>query len=163
MTIQFGHQCLAEAHHLTFAFAFWIEVRTPFATAHRQGCQGVFKGLFKAEEFQNREVYGRVEAHPAFERPDSRAELDAPCAVHLNLITVVYPHHAELNDALRFNQSFQQGKLTIARVLLEERPEGRHDFAYGLSKLGLVWVALLNMSQEGIKGASLVHKYKYLL
>ena len=103
MTIEFGHQRLAEAHHFAFAFAFRIEVRTAFTAAHRQGGQGIFEGLFEAEEFENRAVYRRVEAHSPFVRPNRRTELHAPCAVNLYLITVVYPHDAELNNTLRLN------------------------------------------------------------
>ncbi|CSG70606.1 Uncharacterised protein [Shigella sonnei] len=56
MTIKLGHQRLAKTHHFTFAFSFRIEIAAAFTTAHRQGSQGIFEGLFKAEEFENGKV-----------------------------------------------------------------------------------------------------------
>ncbi len=162
MTVQFGHQRLAEAHHFAFAFAFRIKIAAAFTAAHRQGGEGIFKGLFKAEELQDRQVNRRVETHPALEWTNRRAELDTPGAVDLHLITVVNPHYAELDHALGFNQAFKQRHLTVARVLFQEWPEGGHHFTYGLSKFALMWVTLLNAVQKGFKRARLVHIDKFL-
>ena len=108
MTEQFGHQGLAKTHHFAFAFAFWIEIAPAFTSAHRQRGEGVFKSLLEAKEFQDRQVYRRMETHAAFVRTNRRAKLYTPCAVNLYLITIVQPDHAELDHALRFNQTFQQ-------------------------------------------------------
>ena len=127
MTIQFGHQRLAETHDFAVALAFRIEIAAAFTAAHRQGGQGVFEGLFKAKEFQNRQVYGGVKTHTALVRADGGVELHAPCAVNLNLVTVINPNDAELDSTLRFNQTFQQIHLAIARIFLKEGPQGGHD------------------------------------
>ncbi|MNV24720.1 hypothetical protein D3C71_1157930 [compost metagenome] len=163
MAIKLGHQRLAETHHFAFAFAFRVEIAAAFTAAHWQGGQRVFKGLLKAEELQDRQVHGRVEAHSAFERTNRGTELDAPRAVHLHLIFVVHPHHAELNHTFGFNQAFKQGHLTITRVFFKERPKGGHDFPNGLGKLALMRVALLNVGKKRFQRACLIHRYKNLL
>ena len=53
MTIELCHESLAEFHHLIIALAADREVRTAFATAHRQGGEGILECLLKAKEFQN--------------------------------------------------------------------------------------------------------------
>ena len=148
MAEQFGHQRLAETHHFTFAFTFRVEVTPALTTAHRQRGEGIFKGLLEAEEFQDRQVYGRVETHTAFVRTNGRAKLYAPRAVDLHLIAIVQPNYAELDHALRFNQTFQQRHLTITRVLLKKGPQRRHYLTNGLRELGLIRVALLHMVEK---------------
>ena len=108
MAEQFGHQRLAETHDFAFAFPFRIEIAPAFTPAHWQGGEGIFKRLLEAKEFQDRQVHGRVETHTAFVWANGRAKLHAPCAVDLHLIAVVQPDYAELDHALRFNQTFQQ-------------------------------------------------------
>jgi len=163
VAIELGHQRLAEAHHFAIALAFRIEIAAAFPAAHRQGGQGVFEGLLEAKEFENRQVNRRVETHPAFIRADGRVELHAPRAVDLDLIAVIHPHHAELDHALRFHQTFQQSKLTIARIFLKERPQGGHHLPDGLSKFGLMRIALLNAGEKAFQSARLIHRYKFPL
>ncbi|MNE50744.1 hypothetical protein D3C80_1453370 [compost metagenome] len=104
-----------------------------------------------------------METHPALKRADSGVKLDAPCTVNLHLITIVNPHHAELNDALRFNQALKQGHLTITRVFFKKRPQRGHDFTNGLRELALMRVAALNMGKKRFQSACLIHRYKNLL
>ena len=122
MTVQLGHQRLAETHYFTLAFAFRIKIRATFPAAHRQCGQGIFQCLLKAEEFEDGEVYGRMEAHTAFERADSRAELHTPCTVYLHLTLIVNPGHAELNYALRLNKAGEQVLIAVLRILFKEWP-----------------------------------------
>ena len=163
VAIQFGHQRLAETHHFAIAFAFRIEVAAAFTAAHWQGGQSVFEGLFKTEEFQNRQVYGGVETHTALIRADGGVELHAPGAVNLNLIAVINPNDAELDSTLRFNQTFQQIHLTIARIFLKKWPQGGHHLADCLSKFSLIWIALLNAGEKTFQSARLIHRYKFPL
>ena len=90
MAIQLGHQRLAESHDLALAFALRIEIGAAFAAAHRQGGQRVLEGLLKTEEFQDRQIYRRVEAHAALVRADGRVELYAEGAVDLHLAAIVH-------------------------------------------------------------------------
>jgi hypothetical protein len=104
-----------------------------------------------------------VETHAALIRADGRVELHAPRAVNLNLIAVVHPDDAELDSTLWFNQTFQQRKLTIARIFLKERPQGGHHLPDGLSKFGLMRIALLNAGEKAFQSARLIHRYKFPL
>ncbi len=144
MAIQFGHQRLAKPHDLAVAFPFRIKIAAAFAAAHGQCGQGILEGLLKAEEFKNGQVNRRVETHPAFIRADSRVELNAPCPVNLHLVTIVHPDNPKLDHAFRFNQTFQQRIVAIARVLLDKRPQSGHHLANGLRELNLVWIARSN-------------------
>ena len=108
MAIELRHQRLTETHHFAFALAFRIEIAAAFTAAHRQRGQRIFKRLLEAEEFQDREVNGRMKTHPALIRADGGIKLYAPGTVNLHLITIVHPHHAELDHAFWLNQTFQQ-------------------------------------------------------
>ena len=160
MAPELGHQRLTETHHFTFAFPLRIEVTPAFPAAHRQGGERVFKRLLKAEEFQDRQVHGRVETHAALKRADGGVKLHAPGAVDLDLIAVIHPGHAELDHPFWLNQTFQQRQLTITRVFFKERPQGGHHFTNGLSELALMRVALLNMGKKAFQRACLIHRYK---
>ncbi len=152
MAIQLGHQRLAEAHHLAVRLALGIEIGTALAAAHRQRRQRVLEGLLEAEELEHRQVDGRMEAHAALVRADGRAVLHAEGAVDLHLALVVGPCHAELDHALGFDQPFQQGLVGVARVALDERPQGHHHFLDRLLELGLVRIAPGHAGKEGIEG-----------
>src|SRR5690606_19364561 len=122
MTVQFGHKGLAEAHDFATALTFRIKIRTAFTTAHRQGGQGIFKGLFKRQELQHRLVHGRVETQTTFERANGRVVLNTVATVYVNIALIINPGYTELNDALRLYQTIQQTMLGIARMLGDERP-----------------------------------------
>ena len=103
---QAEHEGLAEAHDFTVALATGREVATAFTAAHRQGGEGVFECLFKAEEFEDREVHGSVEADTAFVRANGVVELHAIADVVLYFAFVVDPGYAEGNDTVGFNHAF---------------------------------------------------------
>lgn len=48
---------------------------TYLATTHAQSCKRILERLFKAEEFEDREVDGGMEAETTFIRADRRVEL----------------------------------------------------------------------------------------
>ena len=101
-----------------------------------------------------------MEAHPTFERADGGVELHAPRAVDLDLIAVIHPGHAELDHALWLYEALKQRHLTITRVFFKEGPQSGHHFTYGLRKLTLMRVALLNMGKETFQRTCLIHRYK---
>ena len=107
VTIEFGHERLAEAHNLSVALATRREVGTAFAAAHGKRGERVLKGLFEAEKFQNAEVYRRVETESALVRTDGGVELHAVADVDLHFAFVIDPGHAESDDAFGFNQAFE--------------------------------------------------------
>ena len=117
--IEFAHEGLTEFHHLIVALAADREVRASFATAHRQGGEGILEGLFEAEKLQDAQVHRRVEAQSALVRADGAIELYAVTDVHLYLALVVNPGHAEGRDAFRLHDAlydlclFELGMLVV--------------------------------------------------
>ena len=53
MAIQLAHKSITELHHFIVRFAFGIEVRAAFATAHRQCGQRILEDLFESQEFND--------------------------------------------------------------------------------------------------------------
>ena len=120
MTIELCHESLAELHHLVVALAADREVGAAFATAHRQGGQGVLERLFKSEELQDGEVHGRVEAQTALVRADGAVELYAVAEVHLHLAFVVNPGHPERDDTLWFDDTlYDLGFLKLRMLIID--------------------------------------------
>src|SRR5208337_3171940 len=62
VTLEFGHEALAEAHDFVIALALGVEVRSALAAAHGKSGQGVLEDLFKGEEFEDSEVDRGMEA-----------------------------------------------------------------------------------------------------
>ncbi|SPC23247.1 conserved hypothetical protein [Cupriavidus oxalaticus] len=162
VTVQLGHQRLAEAHHFGVGLALGIEVGAALAAAHGQRGQRVLEGLLEAQELQHRQIHGRVKAHAALVRADGRAVLDAEGAVDLHLVAVVGPGHAELDHALGLDQALEQGLLGVARIALDERPERHHHFLHGLEEFRLIGVAAGDPRQECVEGRS-VHDVSAVL
>ena len=81
-------------------------------------CQRIFEDLLKAEEFEDGEVDGRVEAEAALVWPKSRIELNTEATIDLTLALVVVPYHPELDDSLGYSRDSEG--LAVFRVLLEE-------------------------------------------
>src|SRR5690606_28169393 len=62
VTVELGHEALAEAHDLVGRASFRVEVRAPLAAADRELGQRVLEGLLEAEELDDPEVDGGMEA-----------------------------------------------------------------------------------------------------
>jgi hypothetical protein len=74
--------------------------------------------LLVAQELEDGQVDGRVEAETALVRTEGRIELHAVTLVDLALAFVVLPDHAELDDALGDGNDFES--FPVFGVLLEE-------------------------------------------
>ena len=85
-----------------------IEIAAALAAADGQCCQAVLENLFKSEELENAEIYGRVESEAALVRADRSVELDTVASVDAGLALIINPGNTELNNTLRFYQSFQK-------------------------------------------------------
>lgn len=97
---ELAHESLAEAADLAVALALGVKVGTTLATAHVEAGQGILEDLLKAEELENGQVHGGVEAEAALVRAQGRVELDAVTAVDADLALVILPGDAELEDSL---------------------------------------------------------------
>ena len=106
--LQFGHEALAEAHHFVVTLALGIEIGSALAAAHGQRGERVLEDLFECQEFQNAEIHRRMEAQSALVGADGAVHLDAETTVDLNVALIVEPGHAEHDDALGLDNSFEQ-------------------------------------------------------
>ena len=64
-------------------------------------CESILEDLLKAQELQDAEVHGRMEAQATLVRAESRVVLHAETAVDLDLALVILPCDSELDDPLR--------------------------------------------------------------
>ena len=165
VTIEFGHERLAEAHNLSVALAARREVGTAFAAAHGKRGERVLEGLFEAEEFQNAEVHRRVEAESALVRTDGGVELHAVADVDLHFAFVIDPGHAESDDAFGFNQAFEQRSALPFGVLIVDVSDAEEHFVNGLEVLFLTGVASFELLHEkfDIHGALLFAGREFVL
>jgi hypothetical protein len=77
VTGQFTHELSAEFTDFIVGFTLGVKVGAALAAAHHEAREGVFEDLFKAEEFEDGEIDGGMEAETAFVRAESGIELIA--------------------------------------------------------------------------------------
>jgi hypothetical protein len=145
VAIELEHEGLAEAHDLAVRLALGIEVRAALCTAHRKRRERVLEDLLEAQELQDREVHGRMQADAALVGPDGRVELDAIAAVDLDLALVVHPGNTEHDDTLRLYQALEQSLLLILGMGIKCRLEGEEHLAGRLDEFRLVCIARLEI------------------
>ena len=138
---QLGHEGLAEGHDLTVGAAAGIEVGAALTAAHGKAGQGVLEGLLEAQELDDGEVYGRMEAQAALVGADGAVELDTVAHVDLSLALVVHPRNTEHHDALGHGHTLQEGLAAVLGLVgIYHGTEGVKDFLDGLVELGLAGV-----------------------
>ena len=120
MTLQFGHEALAETHHFIVGFSFGIEIASAFSTAHGQCGEAVLQHLLESKEFQDAEVHGRVETQTAFVRTDRAVHLNAVTLVDLDFAFVIHPGNAEQDHAFRFCNPFEDLCSFVLRIFFNE-------------------------------------------
>ena len=116
MSVKLCHEALAECHDFAVGFALGIEIGAALAAADGKAGQGVFEDLLEAEEFDNAEVYGRVETKAALVRSDRAVELYTETIVDLDLTLVIDPRNAEEDGSLRGGQTLKQSFLADSRT-----------------------------------------------
>ena len=160
MALQFGHERLAEAHHLVVGLALGVEVRTALAAAHREGREAVLEGLLEGQELQDREVDRGVETDAALVGADGAVHLDAVAAVDLDFAFVVEPRHAEDDDALGLCDAFQHLHLLQDRAGDDVRCQRFGHLADGLVELRFTGIAGDEPGHEifDVLSGLLVHK-----
>ena len=149
MAGEFSHKGLAEAHDFGIGLALGVEVRAALAAAHGQAGQGVLEDLLKAEELDDGEVDGGMEAQATLVGAESGVELDAEAAVHVDVALVVGPRDAELELALGFNDAVDDGQVGVLGVTLSQRGNRQEDLVDGLVELGLGGVTALDRFENG--------------
>ena len=98
--------------------------------------------MFKAKELKDAEVNRGVETQSAFVRADSAVELNSVTDVHLYLSLIVDPWNAERDDALRFNDAFDDACLFKFGMLVVNVLYRDEHLANSLQILRLAWMFL---------------------
>ncbi len=80
--------------------------------------QSILEDLLEAQEFQDGQIDGRVQAETALVWSEGGVELDSVAAVDLDLVLVVFPDNSELDDALRDRNDLEGG--LVFGMLFEE-------------------------------------------
>ncbi len=144
MTVQLGHEALAEAHDLSIGLALGVKVGAALAAAHGEGGQAVLQDLLEAEELDDGKIDGGVEAQAALVGADGGVELNAVAAVYLSNAVVVDPGNAEHDNALRLDKALDEACLFPFGVLVDDELQALKHFTDRLKELGLVGIALFN-------------------
>ena len=143
VAIQFQHESLAEAHHLSVALATGREVGTALATAHGQGGKRIFESLLKGEELEDRGIDGGMKTDAALVRADGVVMLDAVAHISLHVALVINPVNTELQDTVGYTQSLDEVRPVKFRVLIVLIFCGCQHLAYCLDILRLIWKSSL--------------------
>ena len=128
VAIELAHKGVAEVADFVVAFSLRVEVGTAFAAAHGQGREGVLKYLFKTEEFENAEVYRRVEAQTALVGAYGAIELYAVALVYMYLTLVVRPRNLEEYYSFGNDHSFENFILFVKRIGVDNSSQRRKNF-----------------------------------
>ena len=142
--VQLDHEALAEAHDLRVGFALRVKITAALCTADGQAGQAVFEDLLEAEKLDDALIDRRMEAQAALVRADGVVELDAKAAVDVDTAAVVRPRDAELDDAIRLDQTVQHARLKIDRMRLNDRLERGEYLAHRLMKLRFAGVSFFH-------------------
>jgi hypothetical protein len=149
--VQFRHERLAEPHDLRVAAPVRVEVAAALAAADAEAGQGVLEDLLEAQELDDAQVHGRVEAQTALVRAQRAVELDAEAPVDVDPAPVVLPRHPEDDLPLRFDQPLDQARLGVLGAGREHRRERLQYLVGCLVELGLGRIAVLDLGEEVVE------------
>ena len=151
VSVELGHEALAEAHNLSIGLALGVEVRAALAAAHGEGGQAVLEGLLEAEELDDADIYVGSKSQTALVGSDSRVELNSETAVNLELAVVVYPGNTENDLPLGLDHSVDNARLYEIGPLLYNGLDALEDLVNGLQELGLTLIALLDLRKHALE------------
>src|SRR5699024_845922 len=141
VTIQFGHECLTEAHDFAFGASGWVEISSAFGDANLHAGQRVLEHLLKSEKFHDAQVHGGVEPNATLIRAKCRVEFHAETAVHLDDALVINPGDSENNLTFWLNHAPQNPVFYVFGMALHDGTEAGEDFIDRLEKFGFTRVA----------------------
>ena len=137
MPLEFGHETLAETHHLCIGLASRAEIGAALSTSHRKGGETVLECLFEGEELEDAEIDAGVEADTSLVRSDGTVHLDSVASVDLDSATVIHPRDAEHDDSFRLCHPLHDLEIHQMRILDNVRGHTGDDLAYSLVEFTL--------------------------
>ena len=150
VTMELGHEGLAEAHDFAVAAADGGEVGAALGAADGQAGQSIFEGLLEAEELDDGEVDVGSKAEAALVGAKRRVVLNAVAAVDVILELIVHPNDAELDGALGLDHTLEQAGSLILGVGVDDGFERGQDLFDGLQKFGLIRVLGSGLVQNSL-------------
>ena len=151
VSVELGHERLAEAHDFLIAAALRVEVGAALAAADGQAGDRVLEDLLEAEELHDAEVDRGVEAQTALIGSECGVELHAEGTVDLDDAGVIDPGDPEYDLPFRFAQALESGELQILGMLVDDGPQGVKNFLYRLVKLRLSGIAMENGVEDWLQ------------
>ena len=145
---QFGHEGLAEAHDLCVGLTLRVEVRAALTAAHGQTGQAVLEHLLKGEELQDALRHRGVEANAALVGADGVVLLNAEAAIDANVAVVVFPHHPEGDDAVRFGHPLEDHEVFVDLFVGDVGNDVHRHFVHRLVEFRLAGVAAADPLHE---------------
>ena len=70
-----AHESVAETPDLAVRLSLGVKVRSTLSSTHAEAGEGIFEGLFEAEELKNGQVHGGVKTQTSFVGPEGRVVL----------------------------------------------------------------------------------------
>ena len=138
MTVKLCHKALAECHNLPVRFSLRIKIRSAFAASDRKSGQGIFENLLKSEEFNNSDIYRRMEPKAALVRSDGAVKLNTVSCVYLNLSIIIYPRNTKTDLTFRLTETLEKCVLSVKLfVSFRYRTDSLQEFFHCLMKFGL--------------------------
>ena len=148
VTMELGHEGLAETHDFAVGLADGGEVGAALGAADGQAGQRIFEGLLEAEELDDGEVDVGSKTQTALIGTESRVVLHAVTTVDMILELVVHPDNAELDGTLGLDHTLEQAGSLILGVGIDDGFERRQDFLDGLQEFGLIRVLGLGFGKN---------------
>ena len=134
------HESLAETHDFLVGLANRVEVGTALATAQRQIGEAVLEDLLEAQELQHGNVHGLVETEATLVSAEGSVVLHTVAQVGLDFAIAVNPSHAEREDTIGLNDSFDDLGLLELRMLVVNFFDAFEHFAHCLQVLIFAWM-----------------------
>ena len=148
VTIELGHERLAEPHHFVVRFAAWVKVGAALAAAQRQPGEAVLEGLLESEELEHAFGNAGMEADTTLVGADCVVVLYAPAALYADVAFVIFPANAEADYPIGFGNPPQDLILVVFFFVGDEVKNVFRDFLDRLLKLWLSRIALLDAFHE---------------
>ena len=134
VSLELGHERLAESHDLCVALARGVEIASALSAAYRKTGKAVLEDLLETEELHNADIYRGMETETALVRTDSGIELNSVTAVDSDFAFVVDPGDSERYLSLGLGESFKKTGFLVFGMCVYNFFERGKDFFDGLDE-----------------------------
>jgi len=140
VAVQFGHERLAETHHLGLGASLRVEVGAAFAAADRQTRQRILEDLLESEELHDAQVDGGMKPQAALVRAEDAVVLHPEYAVDVYGAAVVGPRHPKDDLTLGLAQALDESGLGVVGMAIEHDVQRIEHLGGRLMELGFTGI-----------------------